>query len=210
MMKSGAFLVLLIGTLMVGAVACGDDTQPTPTAPTPVTPTTPTLPANRAPGVERSIDNLELTRGARETLDIEGHFADPDGDALTYTATSSNTHVAPVDLSGTMLEITAQNLGLANVQVEARDPAGLSAMLSFSVTVAQPAGPITSHAGTCEVGMELGPGGSCDVPGGERFEVLENGSGRYGFITAGTGITINQFSAQRISGTDNWRIESVP
>ena len=58
--------------------------------------------------------------------------------------------------------------------------------------------------------MLLGPGGSCDVPGGDRFEVLEDGRGRYGFITAGTGITINQFSASRISGTDNWRIESLP
>ena len=73
-----------------------------------------------------------------------------------------------------------------------------------------PAGPITTHAGNCELEMLLGPGGSCDVPGGERFEVLDDGSGRYGFITAGTGITFNRFSAQRVSGTDNWRIESLP
>ena len=73
-----------------------------------------------------------------------------------------------------------------------------------------PAGPITTHAGNCELEMLLGPGGSCDVPGGERFEVLDDGRGRYGFITAGTGITSNRFSARRVSGTDNWRIESLP
>ena len=179
---------------MVSAAACGDDQPSTPTAPT-----TPTTPANRAPRVERSIADLELTRDTRETLNIEGHFVDPDGDTLTYTATSSNTHVAPVALSGTMLEITAQNVGTANVRVEAQDPAGLSRMLSFSVTVEQPAGPITRHAGTCEVGMELGPGGSCDVPGGERFQVLENGSGQYGCcFTVGNSININRFSARRI------------
>ncbi len=194
---------------MVSAAACGDDQPSTPTAPT--TPTTPTQPANRAPRVESSIADLELTRDTRETLNIEGHFVDPDGDTLTYTATSSNTHVVPVELSGTVLEITAENLGVANVRVEAKDPAGLSAMLSFSVTVERPAGPTTVHAGTCVVGMELGPGGSCDVPGGERFQVLDNGRGRYGCcITGGTGITINRFSAKRISGTDNWRIESLP
>ena len=135
---------------------------------------------------------------------------DPDGDALTLTATSSNTHVAPVELSGTTLDIPAENLGRANVQVEAKDPAGLSATLSFSVTVEAPAGPITVHAGSCVLDMLLGPGGSCDVPGGERFEVLDDGRGRYGFITAGTGITSNRFSVKRVSGTDNWRIESLP
>ena len=141
---------------MVSAAACGDDQPSTPTAPT--TPTTPTQPANRAPRVESSIADLELTRDTRETLNIEGHFVDPDGDTLTYTATSSNTHVVPVELSGTVLEIIAENLGVANVRVEAKDPAGLSAMLSFSVTVERPAGPTTVHAGTCVVGMELGLG----------------------------------------------------
>ena len=147
-------------------------------------------------------------------MDLDGYFVDPDGDALTLTATSSNTHVAPVELSDTTLVIVAENLGLTNVRVEATDPAGLSGTLSFSVTVeapTRPAGPITTHAGNCELDMLLGPGGSCDVTGGERFQVLENGRGQYGCcITAGTGITINRFSAKRVSGTDNWRIESLP
>jgi len=205
MTKPHTLLALLAGALIVSAAACGDDSPAGPT-----TPTTPTTPANRAPRVERMVDDLELTRGTQRTLDLDGHFVDPDGDVLTLTATSSNTHVAPVELSGTMLDITAENLGQANVRVEATDPAGLSATLSFSVTVERPAGAITNHAGNCVLDMLLGPGGSCDVPGGERFEVLEDGRGRYGFITAGTGITINQFSARRVSGTDNWRIESLP
>ena len=208
MAKPGTLLALLTGVLIVSAAACGDD-SPTPAGPT--TPTTPTTPANRAPRVESMVDDIELTRGTQRTLDLEGNFVDPDGDALTLTATSSNTHVAPVELSGTTLDITGENLGQANVRVEATDPAGLSATLSFSVTVEGPAGPITTHAGSCVLDMLLGPGGSCDVPGGDRFRVLEDGRGRYGCcITAGTGIHVNQFSVSRISGTDNWRIESLP
>ena len=214
MTKPRTLLALLTGVFIVSAAACGGDSPTTPAGPTTPTPPTPTTPGNRAPRVERMVDDIELTRGTQRTLDLEGHFVDPDGDALTLTATSSNTHVAPVELSGTTLDITAENVGLANVRVEAGDPAGLSATLSFSVTVEEPprpAGPITTHAGSCELEMLLGPGGSCNVTGGERFRVLENGRGQYGCcITAGTGITINRFSAKRVSGTDNWRIESLP
>ena len=65
-----------------------------------------------------------------------------------------------------------------------------------------------SAAGACEVGQVLSPGESCTV-GSARFEVLSTGQGRLGFITAGTGITINNFSASRIPGTNTWRIDSV-
>ena len=65
-----------------------------------------------------------------------------------------------------------------------------------------------SAAGACEVGQVLSPGESCTV-GSARFEVLSTGQGRLGSITAGTGITINNFSASRIPGTNTWRIDSV-
>ena len=188
--------------IVIGAVVlmtgCGNGQPASPTGPT-----APPQPGNRAPRIERSIEDLELTRGSREMLDVSGHFTDPDGDVLAYEAFSSNTHVAPVGLSGTALEIVGYNLGVANVTVTAKDRAGFSAMLSFSVTV--------EPLGLCTVGMELGPGGSCEVPGGERFIVLENGRGRYGCcISGGISITIGGFSAKRISGTDTWRIDAVP
>jgi len=62
----------------------------------------------------------------------------------------------------------------------------------------------------CVVGQVLRPGDSCTV-GSDRFEVLSDGRGRYGCcITAGTGVNINGFVANRISGTNNWRVEQVP
>ena len=70
-----------------------------------------------------------------------------------------------------------------------------------------PATALSSSA--CSVGQELNPGESCTV-GSDRFEVLENGSGRLGNVTAGAGILVDDFSARRISGTDTWRILTVP
>ena len=77
--------------------------------------------------------------------------------------------------------------------------------IRFGITVAA----ATTSTGACRVGQELGPGDSCTV-GSDRFEVLPDGRGHFGFITAGTGITVNRFSASRIPGTNTWRIDSVP
>ena len=85
------------------------------------------------------------------------------------------------------------------------DADGDTFTIRFGITVAA----ATTSAGACRVGQVLGPGESCTV-GSDRFEVLPDGRGRMSFVTAGTGITINRFSASRIPGTNTWRIESVP
>ena len=61
----------------------------------------------------------------------------------------------------------------------------------------------------CQVGQVLSPGQSCTV-GATTFQVLADGRGRFGGITAGGSITVNDFKASRISGTNNWRIDSMP
>ena len=65
----------------------------------------------------------------------------------------------------------------------------------------------------CRVGQVLSPGDSCEV-GFATFEVLSDGRGRYiGSIlvfTVRTSISISNFRASRISGTNNWRIDAVP
>ena len=112
------------------AAACGGDggtTEPVP-APQP----------NRPPAASGSIPAQTMTAGESVTVSVGGLFSDPDGDALTFTAISSNAGVASAALSGTDLTITAVAAGSATVTVTARDPAGLSVAASANVTVMEP------------------------------------------------------------------------
>lgn len=194
---------------------CGEDGGAS-TAPAPA-PAPPPPPPNRAPVVERGINDATIPLRNSGTLDLEdatATFSDPDGDRLTYSATSSNTRVATATVEGSVLTIAAVGAGQAEIRVTATDPGGLSASLTFEVTVpggttGGTSGVITTFAGPCTVGMVIGPGGSCSV-GGQRFEVLPDGRASLGFGTVGNAIIINQFVARRIPGTDNWRIEGVP
>jgi hypothetical protein len=69
------------------------------------------------------------------TLDIAPYFSDPDGDSLTYSATSSNPEVAMVSISAGTLTITVATPGQIDISISARDPQGGSATLSFALTV---------------------------------------------------------------------------
>ena len=80
-----------------------------------------------------------VIEGQTVTVDISGSFSDPDGDALSYAATTSNASVATIGVSGTDLSVTGVSAGAASVTVTASDPGGLSAAQSFAVNVAAPA-----------------------------------------------------------------------
>ena len=68
-------------------------------------------------------------------LDLMAHFADPDGDALTFTATSSNTAAVRADLVGAIVTLVAIVKGSAAVTVTATDPEGATATHGFPATV---------------------------------------------------------------------------
>ena len=92
-------------------------------------------PANRPPVAQTLGDRkVRIDRPAR--VELSTAFTDPDeGDALTYTATSSNEAVATAAVEGTAVDIAPKSLGQARISVTARDPEGLEASLSFGVTV---------------------------------------------------------------------------
>jgi len=91
--------------------------------------------ANRPPEPRGSIADATIEVGRTVTLELTRHFGDPDGDILTYTATSAGTGVASLSLSGGAVTVTAVARGEAEVTVTATDPEGLSATLTFVVTV---------------------------------------------------------------------------
>ena len=91
--------------------------------------------ANQAPEVVSTVPDLTVTVGEVRAWQGADHFRDPNGDALTYAAGSSNAAVVLAVVSGGEFGIGAVSVGSALVTVTASDPGGLSAQLSFRVTV---------------------------------------------------------------------------
>ena len=92
----------------------------------------PPEPVGVLPAVTLGVDDSALT------VDVAAAFRDPDGDALTYGATTSSPAVVTVLAAGARVTVTAVGEGTAPVTVTATDPGGLSAMQTFTVTVSPP------------------------------------------------------------------------
>ena len=94
---------------------------------------------NRAPIAVGTIADQALTvGGTAATVDVSANFSDPDGDTLTYTASSSDDSIATVSVSSATVTVTAVAAGSATITVTAADPDGLTVEQSISVTVTQP------------------------------------------------------------------------
>ena len=91
---------------------------------------------NRAPAATGNVPAQSVQAGDSVTVRLTPHFSDPDGDDLTYSATSSNSSVATVAVSGSTATITGVAAGTANITVTATDPGRLSARQVVPVTVA--------------------------------------------------------------------------
>ncbi len=92
--------------------------------------------ANRAPVVTDDLTGADVFVGYSLTVDLAGHFEDPDGDDLRYEAESSAPAEAGVAVAGSVLTVTALAWGEAAVTVKAHDPGGLTADQEFMVTLA--------------------------------------------------------------------------
>ena len=109
-------LVTLLNTTPPGSIRCADQ-------------------ANRPPAPAGTLPNRTLEPDGTLTVDVSRAFADPDGDALTYTASSSAPRVVTASAAGVAVTLAAAGEGRATIRVTATDPGGLSAGQSFTVTV---------------------------------------------------------------------------
>lgn len=120
--RTGSLVRLAMLAIVVTGYACGG-TDP---------------PENKRPVAVGTIPDTTLVEGESYTVNVSQYFDDPDGDALNYTALSSNASVATATVSGSTLTVRAVAEGTARVTVTATDDGGLSATQSFGVTVERP------------------------------------------------------------------------
>ena len=78
---------------------------------------------------------MSLVRDQPTTFDAAPYFSDPDGDALTYSVTSNDPLTVGVSVTGSRVTLTPLRDGTVTVTLTARDPGGLSASQTFTVTV---------------------------------------------------------------------------
>ena len=108
-------------------------------------------PQNQAPTTVSSIPNQTVQIGGNTTVSVDSYFSDPDGDLLTYDATSLDSGTASVSESGAVLTITGVEGGPASttvITVTASDPDGLTATQSFFVTLTTGTGTPQNRAPT--------------------------------------------------------------
>jgi len=91
---------------------------------------------NHPPIVVDSIEDLTLEAGTVNRVFAYGAFREPDGELLELTTESSNNGVVTAEIEdGEKVFLQAVAPGESNITVTATDPAGLSAQISFKVTV---------------------------------------------------------------------------
>ena len=91
---------------------------------------------NRAPTATTPIPTRTIVLRQSDTVDVSLHFADPDGDSLTYTAATSARGVVRVTVAGTRVILRGVSRGAAEVTVTATDTDGATAEQTFAVIVA--------------------------------------------------------------------------
>ena len=90
-----------------------------------------TVRANRAPAVARALEDVALEIGATLEIDLTAAFVDPDGDALSHVASSSDASAVSAAVLGQSLQLRGEAVGVAEIVVRAMDAVGLSASQSF-------------------------------------------------------------------------------
>ena len=93
------------------------------------------VPMNRSPAPTGTLPSRTLAPDETVDVDVSGAFVDPDGDALSFTASSSAPQVVTARVTGAFVMLAAASEGAATIRVTATDPGGLSATQVFTVTV---------------------------------------------------------------------------
>ena len=154
---------------------------------------------NKAPEANGTIPDGSITFGDNGySVDVSSYFTDANGDALTYTAGSSDTSKASVSVSDSTVSVTAVAAGNATITVTATDIHSTSGTQSFTVTTADP-GPIT--IGTIpDVTLDIG-GSSTDVALADYFDAVNKSALTYTVVSSATSVATVSVSGSTLTLT---------
>ena len=191
-MRAGAISIGLAAAVTLLPACGGDDKRQTPTGPTPT--------ANRAPEPAGSIPAQAVPLGESVDLDAAQYFSDPDGDALTFAATSSSPDVASVSVTGSTVRIAGESLGRADIEITARDPQDRSATQSFPATVEPPTFTLSGQVSDSRTnGAAIVDATVTLNSNGQQESTATDHAGRYRFLNVSGAVTMRA-SAEPIYG----------
>ena len=90
---------------------------------------------NRPPAAVGTIADRELMVGETAVFDVAVHFGEPDGQPLTYAATSADSTRLTASVQGTTATLVAIARGSVTATLTATDPGGLTATHRFQVVI---------------------------------------------------------------------------
>ena len=97
---------------------------------------------NREPQAFGVIPDRAVIVGGSVGVEVADNFTDPDGDALSYSAVSSDSLTAKATAVNSTVTVTGVRVGGATINVTATDPDGLTATQSFAVSVEEETTPL--------------------------------------------------------------------
>ncbi len=155
----------------------------------------PIPPINHSPETTVAIPAQSLVVGTNVTVDLSQFFRDPDGDALTYSATSSDTLFAEAGVSGHRLILVAVSRGVAAAAITASDGRGGEARQSFPVTV-----PNAPPMAVGEIDSRtLSPGGTETIDLSPYFSDADGDALTYGAASSDTLVVRVSVSVHRLT-----------
>ena len=102
---------------------------------------------NRGPEPVGTIPGQTLAAGQWVSIGLSSYFRDPEGETLSFAATTSDAAVATVAVAGEIVTITQTGTGTAIVNALARDPGGLSVQQSITVVAGSEVTPAAVQPG---------------------------------------------------------------
>ena len=146
---------------------------------------------NQPPAVTGTISPRTLTDGEQFTMGVDGYFRDPNGDALTFVASSADEDIAVAAVTGSSLTVTGAGAGTVDVTVTATDPGNLSAAMTFSVAVEEYTGGNRSPAVTRTIESQaIQPDGSFATDLGSHFRDPDDNQLTFSAESSNEGVAI--------------------